>query len=383
MTIKPTSARTDFLDFQIQSPTRFGALSKKTDNTAQKKINKGLDCQSSPTSKNNKRTLEPDYYFVPLPSKASYANSRITDAAFPISPSTSPTKMPLKNRSGRREVPPPQFAKISEPKVKSLFAIPNAIDPRGYDCREHEESKPGNFFIPFTLAETANEKKCPPLLYKRSRTNSVFKQQHDALSTGTFKYNVTYLAKGNYSNVYTLEGNENPIIPGVNNSDIVLKAYHGENTGFIETELRNFLHNAIENYRAVKAAGLPVVEIYNANTAEQDGYIIQRKVSGEVDPLNDKQILQVSRFFDISVEQKLPMDLHLQNFVLENEQVLLIDFIEDPDDEIDPFNKKVIENWIGIYRKSGATKDQAADFLNKLTANHYQEFVKEKLAKFS
>jgi hypothetical protein len=69
----------------------------------------------------------------------------------------------------------------------------------------------------------------------------------------------------------------------------------------------------------------------------------------------------------------------LQNFALENGQVLLVDFIEDPDDddELDAFNKKVIENWLNFYREAGITKDQAVVFLNELSANHYKEFVQE------
>lgn len=236
------------------------------------------------------------------------------------------------------------------------------------------------------------ELKMPPKPVKRARAGSVisvFQKQHEALQANTFKYKVTYLGKGSYSIAWTLEGNEDPIVPGVDNSDLVLKAFHGETSGFGEKKLRTYLRNEIENYRAAKAARLPVAEIYNADTAEQDGYIIQRKVKGKVDPLNADQRLQVSRFFDASFKKRIRMDIQLQNFCFENGQVILIDFIEDREDdeediEIDLFNKKVIEeSWIRAYQKADITKDQAADFLNELSANHYPEFIKEKLGQFA
>ncbi|HEY5236030.1 MAG TPA: hypothetical protein VIJ14_07625, partial [Rhabdochlamydiaceae bacterium] len=133
----------------------------------------------------------------------------------------------------------------------------------------------------------------------------------------------------------------------------------------------------------IVAAGQPVARIYNVDTAEQDGYIIQQKVSGKVDPVNAQQMLQVRHFFETSLNRNLAMDLMPQNFAFENGQVVLFDFVEDPDDGIAIFHKKAIETWLDSYQKASGTQTQAAAFLNGLSANHYQEYVQELLNRFA
>jgi hypothetical protein len=372
----------EHFDQKIQtSPTQFNLLSKKTDTKSRQKIQFDQEFQSSPTLKNNKRTFDADF---PASIDAASENRRIANITFRISPNPSPTKL-------HQNYPSVHFKEPAPKHVGSLFA--GMDTDAGMDAFTIETEilsnplpKPNisNSFTLKTQSKELNIVQQTPI--KRARAGSVisfFQKLHETLLANTFKYKVTYLAKGNYSNVYTLEGNEAPIIPGVDNSDLVLKAFHGEQSGFVERKLRNFLRNEIENYRAAKAAQLPVGEIYNADTAEQDGYIIQRKVSGKVDALNAEQRSQVSRFFDISVTKRIIFDLLLQNFALEKGQVILIDFIEDPDDddELDAYNKKIIENWLTFYRKTGISKEQVEVFLNELTANHYQEFVREHLSK--
>lgn len=274
----------------------------------------------------------------------------------------------------------------------ALFATPKHVGSlfAGLDAVVTEtnvQSMPFSDFSDFISSETESQKP-PPTPAKRApvkkarleSTTSLFQKLHEAFHANTFKYSVTYLAKGSYFNVYTLDSNEETIIPGVDNSELVLKAFHGEKSGFAENRLREYLRNAIKNYHAVKAAGLPVAEIYNADTAVEDGYIIQRKVSGTVDnPLNDQHMLEVQKFFEISLKDGLKMDLLPQNFGLENGHVVLFDFVEDPMDVISVFHKHAIEYWLQFYRTVCLKKDQVAGFLNKLSANHYQDFVKEQI----
>jgi hypothetical protein len=355
MTINSIRTNKEILEFTIPSTKNCNFLTEAIDTQARKKINSCRKLEFSPVKRNF------DTAFL---SDASAANDRINKIAFPKSPTSSPTKCRQNQSPARFEKTPP------------LFVMP-----------EMELEKMPDFSNPFKL--DVQESKAPPQRpTKRPKvepTASKFQKQHEALCSNTFKYKVTYLAKGSFSNCYTLENNIDPIIPGVDNSDLVLKAYHGENSGFGELKLRNFIKNAIENYHAAVNAGFPVATIYNAETALQDGYIIQRKISGKIDPFNAEQRSQVSRFFDVSVKNRVIFDLQAQNFTLENGQVVLVDFIEDPDDDdaLDAFNKKVIENWLKVYRKTDASKDQAKAYLNELSANHYQQFIQETLDQFA
>jgi hypothetical protein len=355
MTTKILGTSSDFsIPTQSHLPTPLSVVSQKTDDEAQKT----LTLIQTSTPKRSRALFEADVPFTPTSSPT----KRIV---FPLSP-RSPNK-------GPSEIVP-----TSAPKSKrNLFGS-------DFGMSKFEMPLP-SFPIEAQVTQTYTPPPAPSKKQRPMAAVSVFKKQYDALCNGSFKYDVAYLAKGSYSSVYTLEGNEDLIIPGVNNSTLVLKAFHGEKSGFAERLLRGYLHDAIENYRAVVAAGLPVARIYNADTAEQDGYIIQQKVVGKVNPMNAQQMLQVRPFFEISINRGLVMDLMPQNFAFENGQVLLFDFVEDLDldfdetveDGIKIFHKKAIETWLDSYQKAGGLQDAA--FLNGLVANHYQGFIEELL----
>ena len=371
-TIKAPENSDPVREIQTHLSSQFDVLKNKTETKAQNILFQDDLFQASPV-KNAKPAFEGDFPISPL-SLALAPNARIAKIAFPASPPRSPSKDPYDTCST-----PSRSPVSTPPKLKrSLFGHSAAFSEE----RKLEMPLP-NLPLPSFPTEEAQTTKTqtpPPTPSKKQRTGnpvSVFKKQHEALTNNTFKYDVTYLAKGSYSNVYTLETTPVQVIPGVDNSTLVLKAFHGEKSGFGERSLRGYLHNEIENYRAVIAAGLPVAQIYNVDTAKQDGYIIQQKISGKIDLMNGQQMLQVRRFFEISVGQGLIMDLMPQNFALENGQVVLFDFVEDPEDGIDIFNKKAIETWLDYYQKAGGTEAQAAAFLNGLSANHYKGYVQE------
>ncbi len=369
MTTKITNKKSESINF-AKSPKQLSKLSKKTD-----KIRKKLEIQTSPPLNENKRAFDCAF---PSSPDASSENQRIAQINFP----RSPKKME-------------SFPSVFEDKPTLLFATPTYLGNlfAGQDAVAKTETYIQNtpfsdfFSLEFPTTGSIIPHQTPvkkaPVKRIRMEAISVFQTLHEALSTNTFKYKVTCLAEGSnrsYFNVYTLEDNADPIISGVNNSDLVLKAFHGKNnSGFGETLLSAYLRNVIENYYALKRAGLPVAEIYNADTALQDGYIIQQKVSGRIDPLNDQHMLQVQNFFEISLRDNLVMDLLPQNFALENGQVILFDFVEEPDDGIRIFHQHAIEKWLKLYRTVCLKQDKAAAFLNKLTANHYQDFVRKQL----
>lgn len=82
-TIRPTSAKTVPVEFQT-SPSRFSGLSKKTDAKARQKLE-----QPAPIFNKNKRAFDADF---PPSSDAASTTSKIAEIAFPVSPTSSPTK---------------------------------------------------------------------------------------------------------------------------------------------------------------------------------------------------------------------------------------------------------------------------------------------------
>ncbi len=417
-TIKAPASLDTAREIQTHLSSQFDILKNKTDNKAQNTLFQNDLFQASPVKK-AKLEFQGDFPISPL-SLALAPNARIAKIAFPASPPRSPSKepydtgptpyrSPVSTRipaksvadnpgtgdSAREDIPATTLPAPEAGNSERLCSSPAVSTPSQLKRRlfspipafseERKVEMPlPNLPLPSfpTEIQTTKTQAPPPTPCKKQRTGapvSVFKKQHDALTSNIFKYDVTYLAKGSYSNVYTFETTPFQVIPGVDNSTLVLKAFHGgKEHRFVEPVLRGYLHTEIENYRAVVAAGLPVARIYNVDTAEQDGYIIQQKVSGKIDLMNGQQMLQVRRFFEISVAQGLIMDLTPQNFALENGQVVLFDFVEEQlDDGIDIFNKNAIETWLDYYRQAGGTRAQAAAFLNGLSANHYQGYVQE------
>src|SRR4029077_19649608 len=116
-----------------------------------------------------------------------------------------------------------------------LFAIPKSAGQNAV-VRKNRALSTSSLLQPDFSKSHAQVLQTP---IKKSKIVTAFQKQHEALLTNTFKYKVKFLGKGSYSNAWTLEDNKEPIIPGVDNADLVLKAYHGESSGFGELKLRN------------------------------------------------------------------------------------------------------------------------------------------------
>lgn len=244
---------------------------------------------------------------------------------------------------------------------------------------------------------SSNNKAPPPTPHKKARKEikeipSHFRLQYTALEHGSFNMNgraiqATYLAEGSYYSVYTLEKTASQVIPGVNNDDLVIKVFNGKNAPFHDATLKRYLQNGIDNYLAIQKLSatqekkLHIAEIYNIDTAVKDGYIIQRKVSGEVDILNPAHRQQIRQFFEASISHSIVMDLLPKNFGVDNGQVVLFDFVEDQDldgnetieNGITTFNQQACDLWLEKLR--ALPKEQAIGIMNELTENHYQEYI--------
>lgn len=225
----------------------------------------------------------------------------------------------------------------------------------------------------------------PPLTPKARRSSAMrespYEQQHLQLKDGLFHYQgrvfqVSYFAKGTFSNVYIFNQQTPSIIPSVgDNSTLVLKAFHGEvDTGFLEGILKIYLQNSLDNYRAVQGLGLPVATIYNLDSAIGDRVIIQSKIPHPINFSDASQMAQVQNFFGLSIESGVPMDLQPANLRVDDKgTVVLIDFVEDEDLILLPAITLACSAWCKVFKESGLTKDQARTQLEQITADFFNK----------
>lgn len=213
------------------------------------------------------------------------------------------------------------------------------------------------------LEQNANEEQLvPPTPRKKASETppSRFQIIHNTLQTGYFKNtHVSECARGSYSAVYEIDETPN----------LVLKAYHGNiQTGFAQPILLKFIKNSLKNYGDIIALGLPVAELINSKTAENDGFFLQKKIPCAMDIKNPEQVQQAQKFFSLSVEKSVAMDLQPQNLRVTHEnQVVLIDFIEEKD-SIDIFITKACRAWADLARANGLSREAGLNLLKILTS---------------
>lgn len=215
-------------------------------------------------------------------------------------------------------------------------------------------------------------------LYATPKPVSPYEKLNKSLADGEFEFDVTQYHKGSYSNVYKVHENRR-IIEDVDNSEILFKAFHGENTGFDQKKLDGYLANEIANYNKIKNLELPVAKIYNLDQVTEKRYIIQEFIPDSIDLYSQAQSEQIRAFFRASVENTIVMDLQPQNFRVKNGNVYLVDFIEEIEaddytiEEVHLFNKKAISAWFCEFINIGHSKAQAVGLLVGLTGYSEEE----------
>ncbi len=193
---------------------------------------------------------------------------------------------------------------------------------------------------------------------------SSFSKLHDSLQKGNFKKDkVAEIARGSYFAVYSMESRQ----------DRVLKAFHGSKTGFTPKTLKSCLRNSISNYKKVAAAKLQVATIFNAKTAVKAGYLIQKKISNEVNPKSSDQIKQIAHFFAVSVERGIEMDLQPANFRLDGRTVYLVDFVESPE-SVAISVKTAIRAWVDHFKECKLSRKQSIQHLRAMTESFLDKY---------
>ena len=210
----------------------------------------------------------------------------------------------------------------------------------------------------------------PTPMKKNPRTNrtpqevaavSPFQVNQERLSTGKFQieFNVNEIDSGSYATVYEIEH-----IPGV-----ILKAFHGIKMGFKEKHLTDCLVQMQINYNDIVKLGLPVATVLNVSQLVEHKYILQERIPHKLDRTNQAQMVQVQKFFALSIERQVMMDLQPQNLrVKDDGTVVLIDFVEEEDD-VAIFITKACKEWIAPC----ATREEAEKLLTFLTAGLYDK----------
>lgn len=205
-----------------------------------------------------------------------------------------------------------------------------------------------------TKSMPAPQKKNP------SDSKSPFKAKYDELQKGSFfyqqqSYKLSFLGKGNYSAVYSIE-----------NTNWVVKCYHGEyKSGFNQAILGKYLKSSLEYYDEMKKLGLNVADIINVDTAQTDSFIIQQKIANSVNYSDPNQLEQVVKFFEAFCEKEIVMDLQPENFREENGVVYLIDFLEEKE------TAKVrlitsLKAWANLFYRSNVSRLDAEKMLTQM-----------------
>ncbi len=252
---------------------------------------------------------------------------------------------------------------ILEPKV--LFELPES---------SQETVEKVDLFSTQQL-KTPTRRAPPPTPQKKTSSPvSPFQIQHQQTEAGTFSfhgmtYQISKLGQGSFATAYVLKNNAPQIQSGVDNSNLVVKIFHGINSGFHPRALRSYLTSSIQNYAQVTSLNLPVATIYNAETALSDLAIIQEKVDADIDLNNPAHMAQVKHFLDTSIQSGVLMDLQPSNFKVRGDTVVLIDFIEELNEHnISTMVTLAMKAFVRLCKGKGLTPKQIDAHVEQLTA---------------
>ncbi len=277
----------------------------------------------------------------PIPAELREINALVDQVAQSSLPSS-----PKKPKSDT----PPSFLRSATVYPPNTAPTPQAV--------KSTRPKPNFNFLSSSNTTTSPAPPPTPRRVLSSEQESPFKKTYDLLESSYFEHNgswyeVKKLGQGTFSSAYILKPGQHPLVASVNNSDVIIKAFHGTKTGFSENYLRKLRAHSYQNYLDVKGLGLPVAEIYFNNV-----YVIQKKISGRINPLDADQLAQIRKFFTRSVQNNIIMDLQPANLRAENGRVALIDFMEDSDEILKPFLGMVLRAWYRCFHKIEARRSQ-------------------------
>ena len=168
------------------------------------------------------------------------------------------------------------------------------------------------------------------------------------------------IGKGCYCEVFEIVSSDGELVPGYSNEQILFKRYY---KGIIEKRRENvekFMDRSLEQYNLLSEAYLgedkfPIVKIFNAKPAKEDGYVLVKRVpyeynDGMIIDMRDQDTLnrldQVRAMFKYAFDEGIALDLSRDNVrVNENGKVILIDFMEESQGKFKYLIEKHIESF--------------------------------------
>ncbi len=143
-----------------------------------------------------------------------------------------------------------------------------------------------------------------------------------------YQMTLSYLAQGSYMDVHKIKTREPQLFP-ISNEQWIIKTCNEIHASKPEATVRKILSRSMEHYREAVNDGLKVAEILNAETAVEDGYIVQKYIEHAVDLDDENQMKQVRQFFLFCLKNQRRLDLLPSNLRVNGEgEVILVDFAE-------------------------------------------------------
>ena len=160
--------------------------------------------------------------------------------------------------------------------------------------------------------------------------------------------------KGQHGQMFQITG-DHPFIPQTLNENLLIKLFHPDCLDKHPAEVDGFFRNMIHQSEELKTSGLPVVKVYNTDTALTDGFLVVEKLQpfqipwnhSTVGPLNKEQgstLKSLIPFFEwgCTSPSSIPLDLRPSNFCIDpNGQLTLVDFMEHDEEEFNGFGLHV------------------------------------------
>ncbi|MGR3911874.1 MAG: hypothetical protein QRY71_01005 [Candidatus Rhabdochlamydia sp.] len=194
------------------------------------------------------------------------------------------------------------------------------------------------------------------------------------LMIGGKTVSLTFLDEGSYMNVYQ-PGDTPLLVPSLSNQAVVVKLYHGKNTGLSSQQLEKCLTTSLRSYKQTLDYDIPVAKIYNVETALTDCFLIQEKIPHPIQITS--YLLEIFHFFELSLKHNITLDLIPDNFrVKEDGTVVLIDFVEDASEGIELFLEHALYSLCERYLTETKRDKEKAEMLLNLILEKLPELIR-------
>jgi hypothetical protein len=166
----------------------------------------------------------------------------------------------------------------------------------------------------------------------------------------SFKISSIAGAKGQHSQVYTISG-PSEYISGTNNKDLVVKMFQEDvilKKG--KPGIEPLIVTLLKQYKELQSTDLPIIQIYNSETAIHQGFVIAERVTPVILPWDASTsaaelktshlplLTSIKSFVDFALAQTstIPLDLNEGNFGINKDgKLVLLDFMEHEEEDID------------------------------------------------